>query len=227
MLRTLIRYAFQGVQYSSALIANRNTPWSNSHDLLKAKWMSLSIEDGSRVLDIGCGNGRRLMELSLFVNCLEGVGVEIRPSVTPQAVVPGTSIPELKVFDGKALPFEDKSFDVSTCCYVLHHLKEAHALSLLEDAIRVSRRRILILEDSRPTFSPAYRVRNWAHATEANLGYEEGSKYFEKNFDHVMFKTHGEWQKLLASLDGVKDVTCVPLDSISQYKHHTLFIVEI
>lgn len=200
---------------------------SSSHDLLKARWMSLHVPDGSKVLDVGCGNGRRLMDLSLYVRDMEGTGVELKQRIPPQILVPETKRPTLLEFDGAHLPFEDKSFDVTTICYVLHHLNDDDARRLVHEMLRVTKTRLILLEDSRPEFSLAYRLRNWAHATEANLGYEVESKNFKQNFSHTMFKEHGQWEEFLRSFKEVNHVECVNLDPISVYKHHTMFVVEI
>jgi ubiquinone/menaquinone biosynthesis C-methylase UbiE len=229
MLRDVMRASLRGVQYLGAKVANRRSHvnTSTAHDLLKARWMAAYIPDESSVLDIGCGNGRRLLDLSLFVRGIKSTGVELHAAIPPPALFPDAVIPELMVFDGEHLPFEDSSFDVCTICYVLHHLTDAHAEALLNEALRVTRGRLILLEDSRPSFSLAYRIRNWAHATEANLGYATESSYFKQNMQHSMFKTHSEWAALLSSLRGVEAVECVQLDPISVYKHHTMFIVDL
>ncbi len=230
MLRPLTRYALQTVQLISATIANQGRPkpaLPSAHNLLKAKLMAQHIPDGASVLDIGCGDGQRLRELGLFVRQLQATGVDLcerEPSHTPLS---GASTPQLLTFDGARLPFEDDSFDVATLCYVLHHLTEPHAQAMLQEAARVAKRALILLEDSRPQRSLAYRLRDWAHATEANLGYEAESDHFRQNFIHTMFKTHDQWINILSSLDGVCEVCCVPLDAISKYAHHTMFIARL
>ena len=59
-------------------------------------------------------------------------------------------------FDGRSLPFAKGSFDVTVCCYVMHHLTPQHAKELLGEMIRVTRRSIVLLEDSLPQFDWFY-----------------------------------------------------------------------
>lgn len=230
IIRSLTRAALRGAQSIGARLGNRGwapRPHSNAHDLLKSKWLSTYIEDGSRVLDVGCGNGQRLHDLSLFVRDLDAHGVELYPSATIKTFIPDSRAPDVRVFDGERLHLDDASFDVAMICYVLHHLETTHAERLLTEVIRTTRARLLVLEDSRPTFGLPYRLRNWAHATEANLGYATESDHFKQNLNHTMFKTHGGWRDFFASLDRVERVECVPLDAISRYRHHTLFVIDL
>jgi ubiquinone/menaquinone biosynthesis C-methylase UbiE len=46
--------------------------------------------------------------------------------------------------DALALPFSDSSFDVAHCCLFLHHLTENEAQQFLQEALRVSRRAVLV-----------------------------------------------------------------------------------
>jgi SAM-dependent methyltransferase len=86
------------------------------------------------VLDVGCGDGlidtlilQRRPDLQL-----EGVDVLVRP---------GARIP-VTPFDGKRLPFGDRSWDTVLFCDVLHHTNDP--AGLLREAARVARRSILI-----------------------------------------------------------------------------------
>lgn len=230
ILTKLIRINLRLVQSASAKFANiskKKVKISSSHDLLKAKMMSNFIDKKSHILDIGCGNGRRLLDLSLFVDGLYGKGIELFKSNFPEYPIDNYINFSLEIFDGKTIPFEDNSYDISNICYVLHHLKTDHARELINEAIRVTKKRIIILEDSMPEFSLSYKVRNWCHATEANLEYESKSKDFVKNFNHSMFKNHKEWVNFFNSFDHVKNVQIVPLTKISNYEHHTLFVIEL
>lgn len=228
--RKALHLTLQGVQSLGAKLGNlgwKPVSHSKGHDLLKAAWVARHIEPGARVLDIGGGNGRRLMDLSLYVQDLDGTAIEIQKVNPPTPALPSMVVPKVSVFDGKHIPFDDDAFDVSMICYVLHHLKDAHARDLLIEACRVTSKRLILLEDSRPQFSLPYHVRNWAHATEANLEYAARSSHFVQNFRHTMFKTHSQWIDLLESLDAVERVECVPLDSISKYRHHTMFVAHL
>lgn len=226
----VFRASLRGVQGIAAFLANikeEKPALSSSHDLFKAKVISSFLKDDSSILDVGCGNGRRLMDLSLFIRNLKCTGIEIntvKKSRYPDCL---KSDIELLVFDGLEIPFEDKSFDFVTICYVLHHLSDKHADHLLNEAIRVGKDKIILLEDSMPHFSLFYQIRNWAHATEANLEYSFKSKNFKNNFNHTMFKSHSEWNSYLRNFKQIIDVEVIPIDSISKNKHHTMIVCNL
>jgi SAM-dependent methyltransferase len=52
---------------------------------------------------------------------------------------------DLVLYDGEHMPFGDGAFDVSVAMYVLHHA--AHPATVLREMQRVSRRRIVLVEE--------------------------------------------------------------------------------
>lgn len=109
------------------------------------------MEDGDRVLDLGCGNGR-LLEL-FYGKDIEYIGVDNSEKLVEIAKrkfqinsnpalfkkragqIPKFKIePKFIVADGLDLPFEDEFFDKIFCVAVLHHIpsKELRLLFLKE-----------------------------------------------------------------------------------------------
>ncbi len=87
------------------------------------------------LLDFGAGNGWMLSQLlttDVRVNRAPAVDVQKRP----QCHVP------VRIYDGKRLPFDDRSFDATMAVDVLHHCPDPAAA--LRDAARVTRRFIVI-----------------------------------------------------------------------------------
>ena len=64
-------------------------------------------------------------------------------------IAPKTNFPVLK-FDGKHLSYGTGSFDLVFFTYVLHHAAD-NAITLLEDAHRIARRHVIVLEDPKET----------------------------------------------------------------------------
>ena len=96
-----------------------------------------SLHAGS-VVEIGCGDGALLAELSArgFGGSLAGYDI----STAAVELARGRAIPRVasvEVFDGSRLPAADKSFDLGVLSHVLEHVDDPAAL--LREAARVSR----------------------------------------------------------------------------------------
>ena len=86
------------------------------------------------VLDIGTGNGELASLMQQHYPHLSFEGCEILQR--------GQSHIKTTFYDGKILPFADKSFDYATMINMLHH--DSNPVHLLSEALRVSRKGIII-----------------------------------------------------------------------------------
>lgn len=90
------------------------------------------------VLEIGCGEGAVLAELSRRGFASELFGCELSESgvkVTLGRNIPG--LKECKVADGSDLPYPDGSFDFAILAHVVEHVEDPRAV--LKEAARVAR----------------------------------------------------------------------------------------
>jgi len=93
------------------------------------------IPDGvSTLLDVGCGDGTLARSIVDRRPGLEATGVEIR--ARPQTAIP------VREFDGRILPFADRSREIVMLVDVLHHAEEPTLL--LREAGRVASRAVII-----------------------------------------------------------------------------------
>lgn len=90
--------------------------------------ISRLLSPHTKLLDIGCGDGRLAALLTERIPQLEAEGVELLPRED-------SAIP-CRVFDGLHLPFPNNSFDCCLFVDVLHHTTKP--LPLLQEACRVS-----------------------------------------------------------------------------------------
>jgi len=90
---------------------------------------------GSRVLDLGCGNGELLAHLQAHHGC-SGYGVEIDEANVLACVQRGVQVIQLNLDQGLAL-FGDQSFDVVLQIDTLQHLRNAE--TMLRETVRVGR----------------------------------------------------------------------------------------
>jgi len=93
------------------------------------------VPRGSRVLDLGCGNGAFLSFLQTQRGCT-GYGVEIDDANVLACVQRGVSVIQLNLEQGLSM-FEDQSFDVVLQIDTLQHLRNAE--TMLRETARVGR----------------------------------------------------------------------------------------
>jgi methionine biosynthesis protein MetW len=93
------------------------------------------IPPGSRVLDLGCGDGALLAYLRDVRHC-SGYGVEIDDGKVLECVRRGVNVIQRNLEEGLSL-FEDNSFDVVLQLDTLQHLRNTEAM--LRETARVGR----------------------------------------------------------------------------------------
>jgi methionine biosynthesis protein MetW len=93
------------------------------------------VPPGSRVLDLGCGDGALLDLLQRERGC-SGYGVEIADGNVLKCVRRGVDVIQLNLDEGLAL-FQDASFDVVLQIDTLQHLRNAEVM--LRETARVGR----------------------------------------------------------------------------------------
>ena len=119
------------------------------------------------VLDVGCGDGlidRLILDRRADLR-ISGVD----PLVRPSAHIPVTA------FDGRRLPFPDRSWDTVMFCDVLHHTDDP--VGLLREGARVARHTIVIKDHTvsgflaRPTLRLMDVVGNVPHGVALTYNY--------------------------------------------------------
>jgi methionine biosynthesis protein MetW len=93
------------------------------------------VPHGSRILDLGCGDGAMLAHLQRTRGCT-GYGVEIDDANVLACVQRGVNVIQLNLDEGLAM-FDDASFDVVLQIDTLQHLRNAEVM--LRETVRVGR----------------------------------------------------------------------------------------
>lgn len=117
------------------------------------------------LLDVGCGDGTLARSVVERRPELRARGVEIRAR-------PHTAIP-VQEFDGRILPFPDRSHDIVLLVDVLHHADDA--LLLVREAGRVAAREVIIKDHLTGTWLSHERLRlmDWV----GNIGHGVPLRY--------------------------------------------------
>ena len=93
------------------------------------------VPPGSRVLDLGCGDGAMLAHLQKTRGCT-GYGIELADTNVLACVQRGVNVIQLNLDEGLSM-FEDASFDVVLQIDTLQHLRNAEVM--LRETVRVGR----------------------------------------------------------------------------------------
>ena len=93
------------------------------------------VPRGSRVLDLGCGDGAMLDYLQRERGCT-GYGIEIADANVLACIARGVNVIQLNLDEGLSI-FEDASFDVVLQIDTLQHLRNAEVM--LRETVRVGR----------------------------------------------------------------------------------------
>jgi SAM-dependent methyltransferase len=112
-------------------------------------WFARLAPAGSRILDVGCGDGHLAATICSKRSDLEIRGLEVLPRQN-------THIP-VDVFNGSRIPFDDDSYDAVLFADVLHHTSDPEVL--LREAYRVTRRWVLLKDHFREGIAAAQRLR--------------------------------------------------------------------
>lgn len=136
------------------LVFNRRTQ-------VLARHLSAALPQGAAVLDVGCGDGTidALIQEQRPDLQIHGVDVMLRPV---------TRIP-VSLFDGRVLPFPDKSFDSVMFVDVLHHTDDP--VVLLREAARVARGSIVLKDHTMegPLAYARLRLMDWVGNAHHNV----------------------------------------------------------
>ena len=104
-------------------------------DVATMQLIAQLVPMGSRVLDLGCGDGAMLAHLQDTRGC-SGYGVEIDDANLLACVRRGVNVVQLNLDEGLVM-FDDASFDVVLQIDTLQHLRNAEVM--LRETVRVGR----------------------------------------------------------------------------------------
>lgn len=107
--------------------------------------------DNARVLDVGCGTGRTLLQLSVAHPRLRLFGLDLSPYYIAHARQLLHDVEHLSLVadNGEAMPFRDETFDAVTSVYLFHELPKKARRNVYGEMFRVLRPGgTLVIEDS-------------------------------------------------------------------------------
>ncbi len=166
------------------------------------------MQDGDKVLDVGCGLGYGLNLLSIKAKSTYGVDVDPKAVEYCKQNILGKNprLQSVQAYDGYSLPFKDKEFDIVTTVDVLEHVEDYDRF--IDELIRVAKRAVIISTPNRrpeytnPDGTPKnfWHLREWSHSELEDIVSSHGVKQ-DWNF------INGPWDGPFATSAKVQDDT--------------------
>jgi ubiquinone/menaquinone biosynthesis C-methylase UbiE len=98
------------------------------------QYLHNEIDNGSKVLDIGCGGGRTILSILDITSDIVGIDSDIKAVELARINLKENPNIIVQQADAKKIPFEDKTFDVATLVVTLVNFGENKQKTLLEMA---------------------------------------------------------------------------------------------
>lgn len=143
------------------------------------------INNGDKVLDIGCGDGRMILAIKNKIN------KDFQISGT-DVLDYKVSLPQFRKIKDNKLDFKNKEFNVAVLNDVLHHIPKENQIKIIKEALRVADK-VLIFEVANDFAGKLVDViTNKMHDSRVNLSLtmgrlEEWENLFRKN--NIKFKS--------------------------------------
>lgn len=118
-----------------------------------------SLTGDSSLLDVGCGKGFMLHDLTELVPGITVKGIDVSPYAISHAIE--SMRPHISVADARELPFADQSFDVVLSINTVHNLERSDLIKALREIERVNRRGAFITVDAYRTDEERRRMEDW------------------------------------------------------------------
>jgi protein-L-isoaspartate(D-aspartate) O-methyltransferase len=161
------RYGYGGYRYDGR--------WRPVADAMRDHY---GLKPGDRVLDVGCGKGFLLYDLTQSVPGIEVCGIDISDYAVEHCKEEVR--PFLEVGSAAALPYPDRSFDLVLSINALHNLKVGDLECALREIERVGRRHKYVCVESYRTEEEKVNLLYWQLTCESFYAPEEWQWWFER-----------------------------------------------
>lgn len=147
------------------------------------------LQDGARILDIGCAKGFMLHDLKILNPSFEVAGIDISDYAIRNSI-PSVS-KYLKVGNAMNLPFADDSFDLVISINTIHNLDREDCGLALREIQRVAKTNSFITVDAYSDPEEMHRMFAWNLTAKTILSESDWVSFFDKNNytgDYYWFK---------------------------------------
>jgi ubiquinone/menaquinone biosynthesis C-methylase UbiE len=137
------------------------------------------LQDGSRILDVGCAKGFMLYDFHLFNPKYHLAGIDISKYAIENSKQEVSQF--LNVGSCDDLPFEDNSFDLVISINTIHNLDLERCAKSLKEISRVSKKNKFIVVDAYRNETERERMYAWNLTAKTIMRDEDWVKFFNEN----------------------------------------------
>lgn len=137
------------------------------------------LDDGSKILDVGCAKGFMLYDFKKFNNTFELHGVDISEYAIENSIEEIKD--NLKVADAKQLPYEDNTFDLVIAINTIHNLDNNDCATSLKEISRVSKKNAFLTVDAYRNEKEKERMYAWNLTAKTIMSVDEWTDFFKEN----------------------------------------------
>ena len=138
-----------------------------------------NLDDGSKILDVGCAKGFMLYDLFKLNSNLDLHGVDISKYAIENSVTEINH--KLQVANATNLPYEDNFFDLVIAINTIHNLDKAECATALKEISRVSKNNAFLTGDAYRNNEEKQRMYAWNLTAKTIMPVEEWIKFFDQN----------------------------------------------
>jgi len=172
------KFGYGGFSYNSRYWSEVVKDFSNYYNL----------NDGSRILDVGCAKGFMLYDFYKLNSNLDLHGIDISKYAIDN------SVPEIKdklqVANATKLPYEDNFFDLVIAINTIHNLDKDECGIALKEISRVSKKNAFVTVDAFNNEDEKKRMYAWNLTAKTIMSIENWKKFFSDkkyNGDYFWF----------------------------------------
>jgi len=146
-------------------------------DVIKDFVKFYDLQDGSKILDVGCAKGFMLYDFYLFNDTFELSGIDISSYAISNSMNEVKKF--LKVADAKKLPYETDEFDLVISINTIHNLDLDECGEALKEISRVSKKNSFITVDAYNNDTEKERMNAWNLTAKTIMSTSEWKEFFK------------------------------------------------
>lgn len=134
------------------------------------------LDASSSVLDVGCAKGFMLHDMTVLIPGITVKGIDVSDYAITHAIE--DMRPHVQVADGRALPFDDRAFDVVISINTVHNLGREECGLALREIQRVSRGKSYVTVDAYRSDEEKKRMFAWNLTAQTIMHVDEWKAFF-------------------------------------------------